>query len=354
MIKYNLNNLIYYIFMSKKINFPEVKSAIFKSLGKEKNIDILSYRFGLGGRRNETLEEIGSRFNVTRERIRQIQKSLIKKIGESPDILPVFRELTALIKKEGGVAKKSKIEKLTFAQSQEDSIILDILLLSCQSLREVNNKFIGKSWAVEDLDDQKINKIIECVSGVIEKEGKTLTKESIVDKVLVNCPFLGKKNILAVVNSSDLLGRDIDGRIGFKSWGVITPKNTRDKAYFVFRGIKKPLHYRKITELLSVGNFGKGKKVSVEAVHNELIRDSRFVLVGRGLYALSEWGYRPGTVADVIEEIFRKEGGALHKNEVVKRVLEKRFVKKNTILLNLQEKPQFVRVRRAVYKLKES
>ena len=92
--------------------------------------------------------------------------------------------------------------------------------------------------------------------------------------------------------------------------------------------------------------------VTVQAVHNELIKDGRFILIGRGIYALAEWGYTPGTVADIITEVLRQEQ-PLHKDEIIRRVLDKRQVKKTTIILNLQEKDQFVRTAKATYKLKD-
>ena len=39
--------------------------------------------------------------------------------------------------------------------------------------------------------------------------------------------------------------------------------------------------------------------------------------VGRGLYALSEWGYTPGVVRDVIREALEK-GGPMKKDEIMK------------------------------------
>ena len=50
-----------------------------------------------------------------------------------------------------------------------------------------------------------------------------------------------------------------------------------------------PMHFREATEAIAK-TFGK--KVNDATCHNELIKDSRFVLVGRGLYALTEWGYK--------------------------------------------------------------
>lgn len=46
----------------------------------QREADILSYRFGLDGGPERTLEEVGERFNVTRERIRQIQNIALRKL----------------------------------------------------------------------------------------------------------------------------------------------------------------------------------------------------------------------------------------------------------------------------------
>lgn len=44
--------------------------------------EILKYRFGLEGAEEETLEDVGKRFRVTRERVRQIQNEALKKMRE--------------------------------------------------------------------------------------------------------------------------------------------------------------------------------------------------------------------------------------------------------------------------------
>ena len=83
------------------------------------------------------------------------------------------------------------------------------------------------------------------------------------------------------------------------------------------------------------------KEAHVATTHNELIKDDRFVLVGRGLYALSEWGYSNGVVRDVIKTVL-KDKGALTKEDVIKEVLKQRQVKENTIYVNLQN-PRYFR-----------
>jgi RNA polymerase primary sigma factor len=41
---------------------------------------ILRFRFGLDGGSEKTLEEVGEKFNVTRERVRQIQNIALRKL----------------------------------------------------------------------------------------------------------------------------------------------------------------------------------------------------------------------------------------------------------------------------------
>jgi DNA-directed RNA polymerase delta subunit len=139
---------------------------------------------------------------------------------------------------------------------------------------------------------------------------------------------------------------------GLQEWRHINPKSIHDKALIVMRKIRKPMHFIQIANAISAEAFDN-RPVTVQAVHNDLIRYTDFVLVGRGMYALREWGYDPGTVADVIASIL-KEHGPLTKKEIVKRVQDQRDVKVGTISLNLQKEKAFTRVGRAVYNFDES
>jgi DNA-directed RNA polymerase delta subunit len=138
---------------------------------------------------------------------------------------------------------------------------------------------------------------------------------------------------------------------GLMAWRHINPKSIRDKALIVLRREEKPMHFVDIAKKIMESHFDH-KKVTVQAVHNELIRYPHFVLVGRGLYALKEWGYEDGTVTDIIEALLRKKS-PMTKQDIIKGVLKQRRVKKGTISLNLQKNPHFVRVGRAVYAFDE-
>jgi RNA polymerase primary sigma factor len=50
---------------------------------------IMELRFGLGDGRPRTLQEVGGRFGVTRERIRQIEAKTLAKLRSNRDSLPL-------------------------------------------------------------------------------------------------------------------------------------------------------------------------------------------------------------------------------------------------------------------------
>ena len=105
-----------------------------------------------------------------------------------------------------------------------------------------------------------------------------------------------------------------------------------------------------IAKEIADSNF-KRKNVTIQAIHNELIKDSRFILIGRGIYALSTWGYKKGTISDIIKSILEKSDKALSREEIVKQVLKVRKVKETTILLNLQNKKLFKKIDKNSYTL---
>ena len=127
-------------------------------------------------------------------------------------------------------------------------------------------------------------------------------------------------------------------------------KNIRDKIFVILEAKKEPMHFSEIAAEIKKSNF-KRKNVTIQAIHNELIKDARFVLIGRGIYALSSWGYKKGTISDIIKSILEKAGKPLTREEIVKQVLKVRKVKETTILLNLQNKALFKKVDKNSYTL---
>ena len=138
---------------------------------------------------------------------------------------------------------------------------------------------------------------------------------------------------------------------GLKGWLEINPRGVKDKAYLVLKKQNKPLHFRDITEFIDKLPFPFERQAHTATVHNELIKDQRFVLVGRGLYALKEWGYEPGVVKDIIYKTLKESKQPLTKQEILERVSKQRFVKPNTIALNLQNSDCFVKDQEGKYRI---
>ena len=130
--------------------------------------------------------------------------------------------------------------------------------------------------------------------------------------------------------------------MGLIEWPEIKPRGVKDKAFLVFKKHQKPLHFTDVAGLIDKLEYNlPNKKTYPQTVHNELIKDSRFVLVGRGTYALSEWGYVPGTIKDIIVNVLKEKKEPASKEDIVKEVLSQRLVAKNTVLMNLNNKKHF-------------
>ena len=153
------------------------------------------------------------------------------------------------------------------------------------------------------------------------------------------------------LDENKVILKNILGQWGHTKWSHINPKNVRDKAYLSLKKNEEPLHFVEITN--KINELWQGNRIANnQTVHNELIKDNRFVLVGRGTYALKEWGYNPGTVLDVIIELLKEDSGEMEQGKIVQEVFKRRQVKKNTIVLNLQNKKYFEKMANKIYRLK--
>jgi RNA polymerase primary sigma factor len=65
-----------------KESLLETINQVLSTLTKKES-EIVQYRFGLNGRRPLSLKEIGEKYNLTKERIRQIEKNALKRLRHS-------------------------------------------------------------------------------------------------------------------------------------------------------------------------------------------------------------------------------------------------------------------------------
>lgn len=335
-----------------KLNIDKIVNDVLGTIDREREREIVARRYGLFDRR-ETLEQIGELLGITRERVRQLEKAVVARLkAAAEDGLPHIKEVQAVFVQElktlGNVARVSDLSaRLTKDNSRTDQSRISFLAqLSPELVTIDDNDNFYHAAGLKNVHNEKairdeVQKIIDVIKQVGEPTDINTVAEKVGDK--------DARHVEALASTSKQLAT-LNGRWGLVKWPLVNPKNIRDKIYVILKEQGKHMHFNEIANAIKDSEF-KRKDVTTQAIHNELIKDKRFVLIGRGIYALKEWGYKKGTVADVISEVLRKEGGPLHRDEIVKRVLKSRYVKETTILLNLQGKGQFKRVAKATYAL---
>ena len=323
---------------------------ILNTIDRDREREIISRRFGLYDRR-ETLEQIGELLGITRERVRQLEKAILARLkAQAETDLPSIGEVEKSLVKElhelGRVARVSDLSaKMTKDNSDRDQAHVAFLAVLAPGIAVVdeNDQYFHSVGILEYNDTKAIKKNVDDIVAAIKEFGQPIT----INELHARLSYEHPDHIKAFATVSKKLA-SLKDKWGLIKWPTVNPKNIRDKIYVILQDEGKPMHFNEIARSIRQSNF-KRKDVTTQAIHNELIKDKRFVLIGRGIYALNEWGYKKGTVATVITDVLEKAGEPLHRDEIVKRVLKTRQVKETTIILNLQSKPQFKRVAKATY-----
>lgn len=327
------------------INFNP-KQAVKRLLGAlpARAQDIISGRFGLTGEKRMTLEAIGKKYGITRERVRQIENYSIGSIRRSPlyeKEKSSFDELKSVVIKLGGVVPEDDLlEHISKDKSVQNNIHF-MLIIGEEFSKEKEDEEFKHRWHI---DKNLANKIHEAIRKLYEnlKDDEIVPESEIVASFLghlkeVSEEYKEEEIIARWLRMSKTIGKNPLGEWGRAKSSNISARGIRDYAYLVIRKHGSPIHFRDVARLIS--EIFK-KKAHVATTHNELIKDGRFVLVGRGLYALKEWGYSQGIVRDVIADILKKSG-PLPKDKIIEKVMKERYVKENTILVNLQNPKYF-------------
>ncbi len=337
----------------------EIVKEILQDM-KERDRLILSHRYGLEGKEIKTLAAIGQEQNLTRERVRQIEKDLMKHLKKSSSKYANFsatKEFILSIISDHGriIAEENLLLNLNIKDEQEKNAVIFILHL----IEELDN-FIHdnykKNWVMVLFKENLLHDFVKHGKNIISEKQKPLQSDEFLrhfketDFYRDNQQDLNDKTIVNFLELAIEIEKNVFGEYGLSHWKEIVPKDVGDKAYLVMKYHKKPEHYSVITDMINKAKFD-AKIAYKETVHNELIKDQRFVLIGRGIYALAEWGFRPGVVSDVISGILKQHAQPMPKEKIIEEVLKVRQVKKNTILVSLSNKKLFKKVGKNLYTL---
>ena len=321
----------------------EVARRLLGSLAKRAH-DVMVSRYGLGAKAEKlTLDAIGKKYDITRERVRQIENHSLTSIRKSKaykDAEPIFTELKELMLTLGGIlSEKDLLSHLAKDLSTQNNFHF-LLVVGEEFKREKEDEEFKHRWYVDSELSEKIKATLRKLYGKLSDdelvfEGDLISSflEEVKD---LNDKYKNEEVVKRWLSVSHKIGKNPLGEWGRSSSSNVNAKGMRDFAFLVIRKHGSPIHFKEVAKAITQ-YFNK--KAHIATTHNELIKDPRFVQVGRGLYALKEWGYMPGVVRDVIKKILEKEG-PLTKEKIVEKVLKERYVKENTILVNLQN-PKF-------------
>lgn len=337
---------------------PEVVSQLLRLLSPKERL-VIERRYNLDHTHRATLEEIGKHFKVTRERIRQIEKSALQKLRRNVFTTPLsslYTVATEVMAEHGGIMKQDiffneLVQRIMSGGSVDvDSLSLAFELDSTYVVVGNTIKF-HPYIRLQYISDDLIGEVCETAVRLLDEKADVVAKSEFSRQIF---GLYQTKQGVSPVFVDSVLHLDKNIKVlpesyGLFTWRHIHPRTLRDKIFFILRSAHKPIHFVDIANQIIEMHFDT-KRVNLQAVHNELIRCSDFVLIGRGIYALKEWGYQSGTVMDVIESILRQHGEA-DQEEIVSLVLERRQVKRITILLSLKNSSKFSRIGRKRYKL---
>ncbi len=337
--------------MTIKFNPKQISKKLLVDL-PERSQDIIIRRYGLDkGAKKNTLDAIGKEYGVTRERVRQIENYSLKNIKKSDffksaETETVVNELAGVISSLGAIVAEDELLNYLSNDKQVQNHLLLLLILGEPFTKEKENVEFKSRWFV----DKKLSKDVLTILKKLHKEfdvDKLLPENEVISLVYKNAKPKAQNEEYAKrwLSLSKIIGKN-----PFDEWGLskspdVKVKGIRSHAYLVVRQNGSPMHFKEVANMIQK-HFNK--KVHVATCHNELIKDERFVLVGRGLYALSEWGYTEGIVRDVIKDILIKEG-PLSKDEIIDKVLKERYVKGNTVVVNLQNSDFFKKNKEGLY-----
>ena len=342
--------------MSTVINFkPKQASKALIGALSLRSRDVMTKRYGLGKNPEPmTLDAIGKTYGITRERVRQIENhalTVIRKSKQYFDEKPTFDELEKIIHSLGGIVVEEDLLNYISSDKSVQSHLNFILVVGHPFTKIKEDDDFKHRWFIDSTLSDKVHEALKKLYATLKNED-LLSENDIIKSFLVHLEDISEKYKNEEIakrwlSLSKKIGKNTLGEWGKTDSSNIKTKGMRDYAYLIIRKHGSPIHFREVVKIISdVFKI----KAHVATCHNELIKDPRFVLVGRGLYALSEWGYMSGVVKEVIKKIIEKNG-PLTKAEVIQKVLKERYVKENTIVINLQNPKYFKKNKEGKYEI---
>ncbi len=334
--------------ISLSVHPKDATAKILKCVSNKRAEDVLTRRFGIRGKK-ATLEAIGKQYGITRERVRQIEEAAMKSLADNDSVKAELVSFAPQLKdhllNHGGVSEEKRYFNSVVDEKFHPHLNFLLLLARPVFHKEEDEKHYTR-WHAGDESLSKAETVVHRVTNELEEKKKVVSESDLWNMFEKHAretfgTAKDERSVESYMSIAKPIAKNPYGEYGLVHWPEINPVGVRDKAYVVLTKLGKPLHFTEVAKQINKVGWSRKRSAHPQTVHNELIKDNRFVLVGRGMYALKEWGYEPGTVKDVLVSVMKSAGKPLSKDEIIKRIGEKRIVKANTVFLNLQDKRKF-------------
>lgn len=344
---------------------PDMRSASFYVPVKacldffpKRTRDIVGARFGFFQEKVAplTLDAVGKNYFVTRERIRQIIEQVFREMHEryADHLQHSIEHILFTVRAKSGIIKEEDLLRILFLDDWRERRAIAFLLeyMRGRFLKDEKRRSLDGIVALADFNLEHFEKTVDFVYQILDQRKSTMPLQEIyctLNDFGVERAF---EELESYLMAASRVQRNAFGDWGIVTWPSITPRGMRDRARLVLSHEGKPVHFREIARKIDEYGLNKSNRLTnVQTVHNELIKDESFVLVGRGMYALREWGFDDGTVKEVIEQVLKQAGKPLSKEEIFERVSKMKNVKKTTVFINLSH--FFVRSAKNTYRVKD-
>ena len=351
--------------MNAVLNEKKIESTFTDMLSALSNKEkiVMEKRIWINSER-QTLQSIGNSFqpNITRERVRQIEDAWIKKLGriiKSSELAIIQDHAQKTLELHWGVLVRDKlinaiVREMKISDTINSHMIEVIIQSDLEIIKSKPRLWTQTYFTLPDISKKHIDAVYKEALMLLKRKKDVMEQRELYEEIQTRLQdSLGKLNITFLDSVMDIFDDIVKWEevlIWLTRWKILNPKTLKDKAIYVMKKEKIPMHFidiaNKITEYL-------WDSVKINTIHNELIRNEDFILIWRGIYALKEWGFKPGNVLDMIIDVLQKNWGPLSTDEITKRVLKVRNVKKTTIYMNLQNKKAIKRVWRNFYDLQD-
>lgn len=340
----------------------------------DEQVMILRDRHGLWDGVIETLEDIGHKFNRTRERVRQIQSSaegalcrmLVPRLFATR-LIARFRLIAheKLQRNFEGLANLDDLENVIFNIDKEALVadlaykmLKDIYYPNSNPLAEGLVQCTEKVVAKDNNIKQKFERICEAVELVLVSKGKPQSPEELVLVVSksvgmdISASFMKR---CADVDVSSRIGLDKFGKVGLKRWSYFNAQNIEHMAQTALIELGVPSHYSLITGQMNV-MFPHRAPFNERSVHGRITNHPElFAWAGkRGTYALVNWGIkRYPSIKDFLAQELQAAGRPLSEEELVSRGAAKYDYRAQSIRMTLyMQKRIFKKLPDGLYALK--